>query len=60
MCVSSKTDFIWSDMPAEIELFVLSICFQRVKPVLVQFIMEMVPRYLEVHKVCMRGKVCHI
>ena len=36
--------------------FVLSICSETVKPTLVQFIMEMVGRYLKIYKACMRGK----
>ena len=36
--------------------FVLSICSERVKPALVQCIMEMVARYLEIYKACMKGK----
>lgn len=36
--------------------FVLSICSERVRPALVQCIMEMVARYLEIYKACMKGK----
>ena len=36
--------------------FVLSICSKTVKPSLVQCIMEMIARYLEIYKACMRGK----
>lgn len=36
--------------------FVLSICNEQVKPTLVQCIMEMVARYLEMYKACMKGK----
>ena len=36
--------------------FVLSICSKTVKPSLVQCIMEMIARYLEICKACMRGE----
>ena len=38
--------------------FVHSNRSEKVKPVLMQCIMEMVARYLELYKTCMRGKVC--
>ena len=38
------------------QAFVASICSETVKPVLVQCMMEMVARYLELLKACMRGK----
>ena len=36
--------------------FILSICSKRVKPSLVQCIMEVIARYLEIYKACMKGK----
>ena len=38
------------------QAFVASICSETVRPVLVQCMMEMVARYLELLKACMRGK----
>ena len=36
--------------------FVLAICSEKVQPSLMQCIMEMIARYLEIYKACMRGK----
>ena len=44
------------DRSEDRKAFVASICSETVRPVLVQCMMEMVARYLELLKACMRGK----